>query len=121
MDKNVLVLAYIGDAVYEIYIRKFLIEKGISKVDLLQKNSTNYVSAKSQSKYVKEMIDLNFVSEDEKSIVLRARNHKGNRHPKNTDIITYKWATGLEALIGYLFLENKIDRINEIMDYIVKE
>ena len=115
MDKNVLVLAYIGDAVYEIYIRKFLIEKGISKVDLLQKNSTNYVSAKSQSKYVNEMIDLNFLSEDEKSIVLRARNHKGNRHPKNTDIITYKLSTGFEALIGYLYLSSNKERLEEIL------
>ena len=52
---------------------------------------------------------------------MRARNHKGNRHPKNTDIVTYKLATGLEALFGYLFLEKRYDRIKELMDLIVGE
>ena len=55
---------------------------------------------------------------EEKDIVFRARNHKGSRHPKNTDILTYKYATGFEALIGYLYLEGKQDRINEIMEKI---
>lgn len=121
MNRNVLALAYIGDAIYEVYIRDFLLSKNIEKVELLQKESTKYVSAKSQAKFVNEMLELNMLTEEEINIIYRARNHKGNRHPKNTDIVTYKWATGLEALIGYLHLQNNKTRIDEIMEYIVKE
>ncbi len=116
-DKNVLTLAYIGDAIYEVYIRKFLIDQGISKVNSLQKSAINYVSAKNQAKFVTILINDNFFNDIELEIIKRARNHK-SRIPKNTDIITYKYATSLEALIGYLYLENKIDRINLIMEKI---
>lgn len=116
-DKNVLTLAYIGDAIYEVYIRKFLIDQGISKVNSLQKSAINYVSAKNQAKFVTILINDNFFNDIELEIIKRARNHK-SRVPKNTDIITYKYATSLEAVIGYLYLENKIDRINLIMEKI---
>lgn len=116
-DKNVLTLAYIGDAIYEVYIRKFLIDQGISKVNSLQKSAINYVSAKNQAKFVTILINDNFFNDVELEIIKRARNHK-SRIPKNTDIITYKYATSLEAIIGYLYLENKIDRINLIMEKI---
>ena len=117
---NSLVLAYLGDSIYEVYIRKYLISKNICKVDELQKESIKYVSANSQAKYLKEMIDRNFFSEEELSIIITARNHKNNHKPKNCDIITYKYATGLEALIGSLYLENKTDRIDEIIGYITR-
>ena len=113
---NVLSLAYIGDAIYEVYIRKHLIQKGIVKVEQLQKEAVNYVSAKNQAYFLKNMIDNNVFTENEMQIIIRARNHKGNRHPKNTDIITYKHSTGLEAIIGYLYLNNNIERINYIMN-----
>ena len=116
-DKNVLTLAYIGDAIYEVYIRKFLIDQGISKVNSLQKTAINYVSAKNQAKFVTILINDNFFNDIELEIIKRARNHK-SRIPKNTDIITYKYATSLEAVIGCLYLENKIDRINLIMEKI---
>jgi ribonuclease-3 family protein len=115
-----LVLAYLGDSVYELYIRKFLVDKGICKVNELQKESIKYVSAKSQSNYLKELMDNNLLTDEEINIVKCARNHKSNHKPKNCDIITYNWATGFEALIGYLYLENKIDRIEEIVNYITK-
>ncbi len=117
---NVLSLAYIGDAIYEVYIRKHLIQKGIVKVKQLQKEAVNYVSAKNQAYFLKNMIDNNVFTENEMQIIIRARNHKGNRHPKNTDIITYKHSTGLEAIIGYLYLNNNIERINYIMNYILE-
>jgi len=60
-----------------------------------------------------------FFNEEEISIIKRARNHKGVSHPKNCDIVTYKHATALEALLGYLKLENKEERIKEIMDKIL--
>jgi ribonuclease-3 family protein len=121
MDKNVLVLAYLGDSIYEIYIRTFLIDKGISKVKELQKEAVKYVSASSQEKFLKKMIESHFLIEEELDIVYRARNHKVNHKPKNASIVTYKYATGLEALIGYLYLEKKKERIVEITDFIVRE
>jgi len=116
---NVLALAYIGDAVYELYIREYLINKNIVKVKDLQANSVKFVSAKSQSKFLTQMIDDNFLTEDEINIVKRARNNKGKSHPKNTDIITYKYATGIEALIGFHHLNKNKKREEEIMNYII--
>lgn len=117
-DINSLVLAYLGDAVYELYIRKYLISKGICKVNDLQKEAIKYVSAKAQSDYLEKMFNDNFLTEEEMTIIKRARNHKSHSS-KSTDIVTYKRSTGLEALIGYLEINNNITRINEIMNYIV--
>lgn len=115
---NPLILAYIGDSVYDLYIRKYLIDSGICKVDLLQKESIKYVSAKGQAMILNEMLENNILNGEEKDIVIKARNHKVNHKPKGCDILTYKYATGLEALIGYLYYENNIKRIEEIMNYI---
>lgn len=118
---NVLTLAYLGDSIYEIYIRRFLILKGIQKVNILQKEAIRYVSAKGQAEYLTTWIKENELTDEELEIVYRARNHKGNRHPKNTDIITYKYATALEALIGWWYLEEKYDRLEEMIQKIVGE
>lgn len=117
---NSLVLAYLGDSIYELMVRKYLINKGIAKVKDLQKESIKYVSATSQANYLKEMMDNNFFNEEEVRIILNARNQKNNHKPRNCDIITYKYATGLEALIGYLYMNNNKDRINDIMSYILR-
>jgi len=116
---NVLVLAYLGDTIYENYIRRYLIDSGIGNVNDLQRESIKYVSAKSQAKYLTDMMESEFLSDEEIGIVKRARNYKTTSHPKNCDIVTYKYATGLEALIGYLELENQKSRIDEIMNYIL--
>ena len=118
---NVLVLAYLGDSVYENYIRKYLISTGIGNVNDLQTESIKYVSAKAQAKFVTELIDNKILLEEELDVYKRARNYKTTSHPKNTDIITYKIATGFEAIIGYLELSNKIDRIELIIKNIVGE
>ena len=117
---NVLSLAYVGDAVYSLYVREYLVNKGICKVDRLQKESIKYVSAKAQAKFIDSMINSNFLSDDELDIFYRARNHKGTRHPKNTDIITYKYSTGFEAVIGYLYMNHDINRLNEFINYILE-
>lgn len=119
LEVNVLVLAYMGDTVYEDYIRKYLINKGIGNVNDLQTEALKYVSAINQAKFLTEMIDNDKLSEKELDIVKRARNYKTTSHPKSCDIITYKYATGLEALIGYLYLDNNIERVNEIMSFIL--
>lgn len=120
-EVNSLVLAYLGDTVYENYVRLFLIKKGINHVKELQEQSLNYVSAKSQSKILKELINQNVFNLEELEVIKRARNSKTNSHPKNTDIITYKEATSLEAIIGYLKLKKNIERIEELMKLILKD
>lgn len=121
MNKNSLLLAYIGDSVYELYIRNYLINQNIVKVNTLQKESIKYVSAKAQAKFMEKLINDNLLKEQELEIFYRARNHKNSRHPKNTDIITYKISTGFEAIIGYLYLEKNKKRIEEIIKYILED
>lgn len=116
---NVLVLAYLGDTIYERYVREYLIKKGINNVKTLQSLATNYVSAKAQSRYLDQVMDK--LTPEEQAIMLRARNHKNRHKPKNTDIITYKYATGLEAVIGYLYLTDQEKRIKTIMSLILEE
>ena len=118
---NVISLAYLGDSVYEVYVREHLIKKGIALVEDLQREAIKFVSAKSQSKIVRWLTDNNYLNNDELDLIKRGRNYTRGSHPKNTDIITYKNSTGFEALIGYLYLDNKIDRLDEIIKYILEE
>ena len=120
LEVNVLVLAYLGDTIYENYVRRYLIEKGVSNVNDLQNEAIKYVSATNQAFYLKELLNNNFFSENELDIIKRARNYKTTSHPKNCDIVTYKHATGLEALIGYLELSNNKERVDEIMNFILR-
>ena len=119
LEINVLVLAYLGDTVYENYVRKYLINQKIGNVNDLQTMSINYVSAVNQAKFLQKLIDDNFFANEEINVIKRARNYKSNSHPKNCDIVTYKHATALEALIGYLELTNNKARIDEIMSNIL--
>lgn len=118
---NPLVLAYIGDAIYELEIRTRLINKKINKVNDLQKESIKYVSAKSQANYINLLLDAKKLSDCEIDIYKRARNTKVNSHPNSTDIITYKMATGLEAIFGYLYLNDNLERIKELINFIMEE
>lgn len=121
MTDNVLTLAYIGDAFYELVIRNYFIQKGFEKVGNLQNQVTLYVSAKGQASFLIRMLEENFLTEKEIELVKRARNHKSHKSPKNTDVVTYKMATGLEALIGYCYLNNQKERLNEMIEFIVGE
>ena len=114
---NNLVLAYLGDAAYELYIREYLINQGIAKVNELQTASLKYVSAKSQRKILEALQADNVFFEDELEIINRGRNASSHKS-KNTDIVTYKKATGLECLIGHLYVNNK-NRFIEIMERII--
>lgn len=116
---NNLVMAYLGDAVYELYIREYLIKSGISKVKDLQQESLRYVSAKSQRLILERLIENELLMSNEIELVNRGRNASSHAS-KSTDIITYKKATGLECLIGNLYQTNK-ERCNEIMNYIIGE
>ena len=117
---NIIVLAYLGDSVYEVYVREKLLNSGLSKVDDMQKSAIKYVSAKAQSNIIDNMIINNFLTEEEIDVVKRGRNYKRNSHPKNTDIITYKKSSGFEALVGYLYLKDK-DRLKEVLNFVEVE
>ena len=114
---NNLVLAYLGDAVYELFVREFLIKEGIANVNALQTKSLDYVSAKSQRKILEELVNNNELTEEEQDIVNRGRNASSHRS-KTTDVVTYHKSTGFECLIGYLYLNDK-KRLEKIMEKIL--
>ncbi|MBE6152622.1 MAG: ribonuclease III [Firmicutes bacterium] len=117
---NALELAYIGDAVYEVSIREHLLKKGIRKVNNLQKEAKKFVSAKGQFETLNKLFETQFLTQEELEVVKHARNYKSVSKPKNTDIITYKYATGFEALIGYLYITN-ISRLEELINKILED
>ena len=119
LEVNSLVLAYLGDSIYENYVRLYLVKNGINHVKDLQEKSLEFVSAKSQSRILRELINKQIFTEEELEVIKRARNAKPKTHPKNTDIITYKYATGFEALIGYLYINDK-SRLDNIMKMILR-
>ena len=115
---NPLVLAYLGDSVYETYIRLFLVKKNIPNIGSLQKKSLSYVTAKSQASILTKLIDAN---EEELTIIRRARNTKGHKPPKGCDLATYHFATAFEAVIGYLYLKGDNEKIMNLMKKIEME
>ena len=115
---NIITLAYLGDSIYEVYIREKLIKQGIAKVEELVSIATKYVSAKGQAAILTDLLNNNILTNEEIEVVKRGRNYKRSSHPKHTDIITYKLSTGFESLIGYLYLTNHTKRIEEILEHI---
>lgn len=114
-------LAYIGDAVMSLQVRTYLIsEKNLQKPNVLQKESVKFVSAKAQAAFLNKMIDEHILNDDELSIVKRGRNAKSDSVAKNVDVVTYRIATGLEALWGYLYLSEKHERLDELWKYIIQ-
>lgn len=111
-------LAYAGDAVYELYVRRMLLESGTTRVNNLHRRATEYVKAASQAKAIKEMFPE--LTEKEQALVKRARNHRFHSKAKNADPVTYKWATAFEALVGYLYLAGDMDRMKRIMSRAVE-
>lgn len=115
---NPLVLAYIGDAVYEVYVRTYIIGNGSIKTNALHKiASTKYVSAKAQASILDKITE--YLNAEELNIVRRGRNANSNTIPKNADIADYKKATAFEALVGYLFLNRKNERLEEIIKIVL--
>ncbi len=112
---NISKLAYIGDAIYELEIRNYLVNSNNSKVNDLKNESLKYVSAVSQAKILDRLIENNLIYDKELKLIKRARNYKPNSKPRYTNIKLYKKATALEALFGFLYLNNDINRIKQIM------
>jgi ribonuclease-3 family protein len=109
-----LVLAYIGDGVYDLYIRQYLVSQGNLKPHQLHRKASGYVSAKAQASILHKLAPI--LTPEETDIVKRGRNAKSGTQPKNTDVVQYRQSTGFEALIGYLFLQGRKERLREILD-----
>lgn len=116
---NGLALAYMGDAVFELSIREYLLSVGQTKPNQLHRYATEYVSAKAQATLIGAMLESEMLSEEEISFYKRGRNSKINTKAKNTDIHTYLQSTGFEALIGYLYLTDQDERLNEITEWCI--
>ena len=108
-----LVLAYIGDAVYELIVRSILVSMGNRPVNKLNKDATSLVKAAAQSEIVKLISDN--LSEEEYTVFKRGRNSSPHTMAKNASMSDYKYATGFEALIGFLYLDNRCDRALELV------
>ncbi|MCM3570046.1 Mini-ribonuclease 3 [Neobacillus mesonae] len=115
-----LALAYMGDAVFEIYVRRHLLYSGQVRPHLLHRAATGYVSAKAQCKILFQMMDDDLLHEDELSVVSRGRNAKSGTVPKNTDVQTYRYSTAFEALMGYLYLSGKQERLEELIQKAIR-
>lgn len=118
LEINSIVLAYLGDSIYEYYVRKHLIEQGISNVKDLQEKAVSYVSAIAQRDKLMYLLDNNLLTDEEISVMKRARNSKVSHHPKNCDVITYNYSTGFEAIFGYLDMSNNRERIEQLINVI---
>ena len=113
---NALALAYMGDAVYEQAVREHLLRSGRVRPNILHKEATQYVSAKSQATILAEMLASGFLTEEEEAIMRRGRNAKSGSVPKNTNVGTYKSSSGFEAVIGYVHLLGRTERTKELID-----
>lgn len=121
MDANLyngLTLAYIGDAVFEIYVRKYALSLGLTKVNNLHKKVIEFTKGESQAKAIKKLINDGVLTDEEISIYKRGRNSHVNSNRKNIDLANYLDGTGFEALIGYLYLTDNITRMEDLISII---
>lgn len=116
---NPLVLAFVGDAVYEVFIRSHLVDKNREmSVHKLHVKAISYVKAHAQSEFVKALEEI--FTEEEMSIFKRGRNSKSATVPKNADVQEYKAATGFESLVGFLYLTEQNERLNYFLNKIIE-
>ncbi len=110
-----LALAYMGDSVYELHVRRYLLKKGEVKPNQLHKAAVRFVSAKSQAQVVQAWQEESLLTEEEESVLRRGRNAKSGSVPKNTDVQTYRYSTAFEAVLGYHYLSGHEDRLEELI------
>ena len=111
-------LSFLGDAVFELMVREYIISKNVVKLNDLQELTLEFVTAKKQAYFVDMLTKNQFLTEEELDILRKGRNIKTHKSPKNCDAITYKYATAFEILVGYLYNTDK-KRLNEIFNYII--
>lgn len=112
-------LAYIGDAIYEVKIREHLLQKGYQDVNKLHKYAIKFTSGENQSAIIDYMIGQNVLTDEEISYFKRGRNSSHSKNRRSISVISYKKATGFEAMIGYLYLSNQQERLTYLMNYII--
>ncbi|MGY4691840.1 Mini-ribonuclease 3 [Salibacterium sp. K-3] len=117
---NALALAYMGDAVYDLHIRHYLIASGNVRPNQLHRSAVTYVSAEAQAAVMHAFLQQEMLSDDEKAAARRGRNAKSGSVPKNTDQNTYRHSTAFEALIGYLYFRDRRERLEELIAQAVK-
>lgn len=110
-----LTLAYMGDAVYEKYVREHLINRGKVKVQELHSLAIRYVKADAQANALKNWLAQGILTAEEEQVAKRGRNAKSGSVPKSTSVQTYRYSTAFEALIGYLYLDGQTKRLEELM------
>lgn len=113
-------LAYLGDAIYELKVRQYVLAKGIQDVNKLHKEAIKYTSGEAQAKIVLEYLKRELLSEEELSYYKRGRNSHHSKNRRNIKVSEYKMATGFEALIGYLAMSNNYARIDVLIDEAIK-
>ena len=118
---NGIALAFEGDAVYSLYIRRHLIFQGQTKPNQLHRLATRYVSAKAQASLIEKMLDQEVLTEKELDIYKRDRNAHSHTKAKNTDVITYKMSTGFEAVMGYLHMTEDLTRLEELITWCIDQ
>lgn len=111
-------LSFLGDAVFELLVREYAINNNIVKLNDLQNFTLTFVPAKRQAFFLECLIENNFLNSEEIDLIRRGRNLKTHKSPKNCDMITYKYSTAFEILIGYLYLNDK-ERLNSLFDLII--
>ncbi|MGN1276266.1 MAG: Mini-ribonuclease 3 [Floccifex sp.] len=120
VSENATSLAWMGDAIMSLKVREHLLSKGYQKANLLQKKSSRYCSAKGQARILDTLLLQNYFNEDEMTILNRGRNATIHSKAKNADGQTYLKATALEALLGYLYLYQHLDRLNQCLEKIIE-
>lgn len=117
INENTIALAFLGDAIYELYIREHLFVKiNKQRPDQMHKAAVKFVKASAQCESIKRLIKEEFLTEEELALVKRARNHKVATKAKNASMVEYKWATAFEALLGYLYLSDQKERLEKVME-----
>ena len=116
---NGLSLAYIGDAVFELKIREYIISLGFTKVNDIHNRVIKFTSGQAQAKFIHYFLENNILTENELVIFKRGRNSHVNTSRKNLDLKDYLDATGFEALIGYLYLNQEFIRLDELINVII--
>lgn len=111
---NSLTLAYIGDCVFDLVIRTVVIYHSKKAVNDLHKKATKFVKAESQALMIQGILEEDILTEEEKNVYKRGRNTKSHTSAKNASIASYRRATGFEALVGYLYVTNQMERILEL-------
>ena len=112
---NALALAYMGDVVYELAVRKRLLETGLTRPNDLHRGAVRYVNARAQANVVTHWLETDVLTEEEQAVVRRGKNAKSGSIPKRVDVHTYRYSTAFEALIGYIYLTERRDRLEELI------